>query len=104
MSLSMLEPPKGASLVDAILFVGSSSMAKRVLEYLARFGKTPTKPLLRNLFGKPSKKTHRLLNDLAALGLIRRYSGHNEDGYYVVWNEITELGRRVLGIVESMES
>ena len=88
--------------MEAIVFVRERSMARRVLRYLAMFGRAPTKPLLSALFGKPSKKAHALLNELAALGLIRRYPGHNRDDRFVVWNEITPLGRRVLEIVEEM--
>ncbi len=90
-------------LVRAILFVKNSSRARRVLEYLALRGREATKPLLRAVLGREGKKNHALLNELMALGLIRRYSGHNDDGHYVVWNEITELGRKVLEIVEGME-
>ena len=90
-------------LIQAVLFVKNSSRARRVLEYLALRGRAATKPLLRTVLGRESKKNHALLNELMALGLIKRYSGHNEDGHFVVWNEITPLGRLVLEIIESMK-
>lgn len=89
-------------LIQAVLFVRNSSRARRVLEYLALRGREATKPLLRAVLGRVGRKDHALLNELMALGLIKRYSGHNEDGHFVVWNEITPLGRLVLELVEGM--
>jgi len=85
--------------------VFSNSRFRRVLRALAEHprGKMETKPLLYLALGRVSKKDHWVLRELASLGLIRRYPGHNDDGRFVVWNEVTELGRRVLEIVEEME-
>ena len=90
-------------LIQAVVFVRNSSRARRVLEYLARRGREATKPLLVATLGRVGRKDHALLNELMALGLIKRYSGHNEDGHFVVWNEITPRGRLVLELVEAVE-
>ena len=85
-----------------MLFVLRSRMTRRVLVILPRH-RMRTKPLPEAAFGAPSNTGLDMLRRREALGLIRRYSGHNEDGHFVVWNEITPLGRRVLGLVEGMK-
>ena len=89
--------------LDAVLFVLRSRMARRVLVLLSR-RRMATKPLLRIAFGTPSNTGHEMLRRLETLGLIRRYPGRNDANIPVVWNELTPLGRRVLEIVEEMES
>ena len=85
--------------------VFGNSRFRRVLRALAEHprGKMETKPLLYLALGRVSKKDHWVLRELASLELIRRYPGHNDDGRFVVWNEITPLGRRVLEIVEEID-
>ena len=53
--------------------------------------------------GTVNDRNHWLLRRLEALGLIRRYSGRNDQNIPVVWNELTPLGRRVLELVEAVE-
>jgi len=88
--------------LEAVVFVSSSRRARRVLGLLLRLGRMSTTDLMYAAFGRVSRDDHRMLRVLESLGLIRRYRGVDK-GHWVVWNEITELGRRVLEIVESME-
>ena len=94
--------PVAGRVLEAVFFVRGSRRARRILEVLARSGRLPTVPLLDLAVGRVGRDDHLLLKQMAAMGLIRRYKGEN-DGHWVVWNELTPLGRRVLEIVESME-
>lgn len=89
--------------LEAVFFVRGSRRARRVLEVLSERGRLPTVSLLRLTVGRVGRDDHLLLKQMEFLGLIRRYRGENEDGHWVVWNEITVLGKRVLEIVKSME-
>ena len=94
---------QAGDVLDAVVLVSRSRVARRVLQVLGRHGRLATKPLLRLVNGAPSNTGYDVLRRLVELGLVKRYSGRNDANIPVVWNEITPLGRRVLEIVESME-
>ena len=99
-SVSALDP----GLVEAVFFVKSSRRARLVLERLARFGRRNTVDTLQLGVGRVSKDDYWVLRRLEALRLIKRYRGVDENGHWVVWNEITPLGRRVLEVIKSMDA
>lgn len=83
----------------AAALVAQSRRAREVLRELLVFGKRPTKHLLKAALGRVSRDDYDLLVQLAALGLVKRYPGHDENNHYVVWNEITPLGKKVLEVL-----
>ena len=86
----------GDSMSPSFDFVLRSRLAREFLVRLYVAGRMYTRQLLGHV---PAKKSHAVIVELEAHGLIRRYEGDLCRGkvcFKVVWNELTPKGLQVL--------